>query len=183
MPEIGRRKKMESPKTMNHVVKYTYAYSVAYVTDNMLKSMKQVVSAIGLYPNKFLNLWETYSQGIEMWLADGDMRSMTLEVYNPIANTLIRRLDMDVRYSDLDGDGSFFWSDIDQIARAIEDAGVSPIDAEYGILVGIRHGSRVINNWRSVQERSIDHMVRQGLGKNSEAIGLGTNLSYLQPVA
>lgn len=168
---------------MNHVVKYTYAYSVAYVTDNMLKSMKQVVTAIGLDPNKFLNLWETYSQGIEMWLADGDMKSMTLEVYNPIANTLIRRWDMDVRYSDLDGDGSFFWSDTDRIARAIEDAGVSPIDAEYGILVGVRQGSRVINNWRSVQERSIDHMIRQGLGKNSETNGLGTNLSYLQPVA
>lgn len=169
--------------TMNRTVTYTYAYSVAYVTDNMLRSMRQIVTAIGLNPNKFLGLWETYSQGIEMWLADGDMKSMTLEVYNPVTNVLIQRWDMDVCYSERDGDGSFFWTDTDQIARAIENAGVCPVDAEYSILVGTRQGARVLSNWCYVQERSTHHMVRQSLGPNIEANGLGTSLSYLRPAA
>lgn len=176
--ENGKRKRTEGSKVMKRVVTYTYAYSVAYLTDNMLRSMRQVVNAIGLNPNKFLSLWTTYSQGIEMWLADGDMRSMTLEVYNPVANILIKRWIMDVRYSDFDGDGSFFWADTDRITRAIENTGICPIDAEYTIHVGTRPGARVLNDWCSVQERSADHVVRQGLGQNIE---LGTNLSYLRP--
>lgn len=183
MFENGKRRKTEGSKAMNRVVKYTYAYSVPYVTDNMLRSMRQIVNAIGLDPSKFLNLWETYSQGIEMWLADGDMRSMTLEVYNPVTNILIQQWIMDVCYSDHDGDGSFFWTDTDQIARAIESAGVCPIDAEYIIYVGTRPGARVLNNWCSVQESSADQMVRQSLGQNIEANELGASLSYLRPAA
>ena len=167
---------------MKQVVTYTYAYSVAYVTNNMLKSMRRIVTAVGLDPSKFLNLWETYSQGIEMWLADGDMRSMTLEVYNPVTNILIQRWIMDVCYSDRDGDGSF-WVDTDQISRAIELQGIRPINADYIIYVGTRPGARVLNNWLPVQERSADHMVRQSLGRNIEANGLGANLSYLRPAA
>lgn len=166
---------------MNQVATFTYAYSVAYVADNMLRSMKQIVTAIGLNPNKLLNLWETYSHGIEMWLADGDMRSITLEIYNPVTNILIQRWDTDVCYSKRDGDGSFIWTDTDQIARAIEDAGVCPIDAEYSIYVGIRIGARVLNNWCSVEERSAEKMERKSLGSNIEAKGLGTNLSHLRP--
>ena len=180
---ICRRKRAEGYKVMKRVVTYTYAYSVAYVTGNMLRSMRQIVTAIGLDPNKFLNLWETYSQGIGMWLADGDMRSMTLEIYNPVTNILIKRWIIDLRYSDLDGDGSFSWTDTDQIARVIESNGVCPIDAEYIICVGTRPGARVLNNWCSVQERSADHMARQGLGQNIEANELGTSLTYLRPAA
>ena len=167
---------------MKQVVTYTYAYSVAYVTNNMLKSMRRIVAAVGLDPSKFLNLWEAYSQGIEMWLADGDMRSMTLEIYNPVTSILITRWNMNFRYSDREGDGSF-WIDIDRVARAIEREGVCPINADYIIYVGTRPGARILNNWLPVQERSADHMVRQSLGRNIEANGLGTNLSYLRPAA
>lgn len=155
------------------VVTYSYTHSVTYVTDNMLKSIKEIVIASGLDPDKLLNLWGVVSDGIETWLRDGDMIMITLEVYKPSNNELIQRWDIEVCYTDGDsGDGSF-WFDTDQVDRAIRKSGVRPSEAKYDIILVTRPGSRVIRGWHSVDSRPTDHLVRQSLGRTIEANGLG----------
>ena len=161
---------------MVEVVTYSYTHSVTYVTDNMLRSMKGIIIASGLNPDKFMNLWGVVSRGVETWLRDGDLTMMTLEIYNPNDNRLIRRWDIDVCYSDSGGDGSF-WFDPDQISRTIIKSGIPPRDVRYDILISTRPGSRVIDGWYSVPNRPTDHLTRQNLGRTIEANGLGARMS------
>ena len=46
----------------------TYTHSVTYVTENILRSLQDIVRMSGLDPNKISDDWETIERGIRTWL-------------------------------------------------------------------------------------------------------------------
>ena len=155
----------------------TYTHSVTYVTDNILRSLQDIVRMSGLDPNKISDDWETLERGIRTWLDSKHLERIVLEVYNPSTDALIGRWDIDIAY-DWNGDSGRFWVDTDQIKAAIMKAGVWPSASKYRIVCSNKDGRSDVVGWTSTTLRSTTGMIKQSLGTTIEHNGLGAGASY-----
>lgn len=155
----------------------TYTHSVTYVTDNILRSLQDIVKLSGLNPSKISEDWETLERGIRTWIDSKHLETIVLEVYNPATNALIDRWDIDIAY-DWRGDNGRFWVDTEQIKTAIKKTGVWPIDAKYRVVCSNKDGSADVAGWSSTTLRSTSGMIKQSLGTTIEHSGLGAGASY-----
>lgn len=89
---------------MSTVATYSYTHSVTYVTDNILKSLKDIILLSGLGPEHFADRWESNTRAIKTWLGTGDLRKVILEIYNPATDKLVTRWDIDIVYLHQAGD-------------------------------------------------------------------------------
>lgn len=53
---------------MSAVSVYSYTHSVTYVTDNVLKSLKDIIRMSGLSPANLVNSWESKHRAIKTWI-------------------------------------------------------------------------------------------------------------------
>ena len=77
----------------------TYAYSVTFLTDKMMSSLKLIIILSGLDPSKYLSDWVVVERGIKKWLETRYLESVVLEVFNPRTDKLVGRWDFDINYS------------------------------------------------------------------------------------
>lgn len=154
----------------------TYTHSVTYVSDKMLKSLKDIILSSGLSPEKLTRDWEVLSRGIKTWLNTKDLESVHLEVYNPLTDKLIGRWDFEMYYG-YSGDGAF-WVDTDAINYHIIKAGVWPSNCDYRIVVTNKPGRLDVAGWSSATLRTTDGFVRQSIGTTIEGSGLSSGASY-----
>ena len=119
--------------------------------------------------------------GFETWLNAETLQTVSLEVYNPATDGLIRRWDLDVVYA-WTGTDSGFWVDTDQIRYAIKKAGVAPGNARYTIKLQNKDPHPSVPGWGSCNFRSTVGMVRQSIGGTIEHNGLGAATSYWRKV-
>ena len=160
----------------------TYIYSVTYVTDNILRSLQDIVRLSGLNPGKISNDWESLERGISTRLGSQHLEKIVLEAYNPATNGLIGRWDIEIAYG-WTGDDGRFWVDTEQIRMAILKAGVWPSESEYRIVCCNKDGRADVVGWSSTSLRSTVGMVKQSLGTTIEHNGLGANASYYRKVS
>src|SRR5262249_54046603 len=111
----------------------TYTHSVTYVTDNILRSLQDIVRMSGLNPAQISEDWDTLERGIKTWIESQHLETIVLEVYNPTTDELIGRWDIEISYG-WSGDSGRFWVDTDQIKTAIKKAGVWPSESRYRIV-------------------------------------------------
>lgn len=155
----------------------TYVHSVTYVTDNILRSLQDIVRLSGLNPTKISDDWEMLERGISTWINSKDLETIILEAYNPKTQKLIGRWDIEIAYG-WTGDDGRFWVDTEQIRRAILKAGVWPAESQYRIVCINKDGRPDVVGWSSTKLRSTDGMVKQSLGTTIEHNGLGASASY-----
>lgn len=161
---------------MTTVTVSTYTNTVTYVSDNIMRSLKDIVRLSGLNPSRLIGDWMTITLGIKTWLGTRDLKKVVLEIFNPSTDALILRWDIDIVYGD-SGDGDF-WADTEQIKYHIQKAGLAPSDAAYGLVVKTEFGSPDVEGWRKGSLRSTDGFVRHSLGTTINHNGLGGNLAY-----
>lgn len=166
---------------MTIVVVNSYTHSVAYLADNILKSLKDIIRLSGLDPSKFASKWESNTLALKTWLGTGDLERVVLEIYNPKTNTLVLRWDIDIAYGWTTGDGSF-WTDTDQLKYAIRKAGLAPAEATYDLLLHTKPGCPDVVGWSKGAYRSTSGMVRHSLGTTIEHSGLGASAAYWRTV-
>jgi len=154
----------------------TYAHSVTYVSDKMLKTLKDIIRSSGLSPEKMISEWDVLTRGIKKWLETQDLQHVHLEVYNPQTDKLIGRWDFEVFYG-YSGDGSF-WADSDAIAYHIKKAGFWPSSCDYRIVVITKPDRPDVDGWSGAVLRSTDGFVRQSIGTTIEGSGLSTGVGY-----
>lgn len=159
------------------VVVNTYAHSVTYVTDNILRSLQDIVRLSGLDPGKIADEWSTLERGIKTWMETKHLEKIVLEVFNPKTDALVGRWDIEIVY-DWSGDGGRFWVDTEQIKTAIRKAGVWPNESKYRIVCTNRDGRPEVVGWSSTTLRSTAGMIKQSLGTTIEHSGLGAGASY-----
>ncbi|MGU0811204.1 hypothetical protein ACSEQ5_24950 [Pseudomonas aeruginosa] len=162
---------------MSTVATYSYTHSVTYVTDNILKSLKDIIVLSGLNPEDFVNGWDSNSRAIKTWLGTGDLRKVVLEIYDPATDQLVTRWDIDIVYGWSDGDGSF-WTDTEQLKYAIKKAGVLPSQAKYKIMLDTHPDRPDVEGWSRGNYRSTEGMVKQSLGSTVEHSGLAGQAGY-----
>jgi hypothetical protein len=159
------------------VVVNTYAHSVTYVTDNILRSLQDIVRLCGLNPAKIADEWSTLERGIKTWIESKHLETIVLEVFNPQTYSLVGRWDIEIVY-DWKGDGGRFWVDTEQIKAAIKKAGVWPSESKYRIVCTNREGRPEVIGWSPTTLRSTTGMIKQSLGTTIEHSGLGAGASY-----
>ncbi|HEX04708.1 MAG TPA: HORMA domain containing protein, partial [Bacteroidetes bacterium] len=84
---------------MSAVAVYSYTQSVTYVADNMLKSLKDIIRLSGMDPSKLVGDWGVLLRGISRWIESQHLEVVTLEIFDPHTDELIRRWDIDVVYN------------------------------------------------------------------------------------
>lgn len=167
---------------MSAVAVNTYTHSVTYVTDNILKSLKDIIRLSGLQVTKLMNDWNILHDGIKRWVESGHLEHVTVEIYHPTTDSLIYRWDIHMVYTwSASGDGNF-WTDTDQLRYAIAKKGLTPAQANYEVKVHNKPGRPDVPGWASATYRSTDGMVRQSLGTTVEHNGLGATTSYWRHV-
>lgn len=166
---------------MTSVVVSTYTHSVTYVTDNILKSLKDIIVLSGLDPTKLADQWEVIHRGIKTWMDSQHLECVVLEIYHPTTDALLFRWDIDITYG-WNGDSGNVWTDTDQLRFAIRKQGVSPAEAKYRVVVTTKPGRTDVDGWSSCSLRSTDGFVRQSLGSTINHSGLGGGASYWRKV-
>lgn len=160
----------------------TYTHSVTYVTDNILRSLQDIVRLSGLDPSQIAEEWEVLERGIKTWIDSKHLETIVLEVYNPSTEVLIGRWDIDIAY-EWSGDSGRFWVDTEQIKIAIKKAGVWPGSSKYGIICKTKSGRADVVGWSTTTFRSTTGMIKQSLGTTIEHSGLGAGASYYRKVS
>jgi hypothetical protein len=166
---------------MTTVTVNTYTHSVTYVTDNILKTLKDIIALSGLNPGKFVGNWNSNHRAIKAWIESGHLTSVVLEIKHPQTGALIIRWDLTIAYGWGSGDGSF-WTDTDAIKFAIKKAGVMPSEADYRIVLTTKPGEPAVDGWSDCSFSSLDGFVRQTVGSAISHNGLGASASYWRKV-
>ena len=161
----------------------TYTHSVTYVTDNILRSLQDIVRLSGLDPAQIADDWTVLERGISTWIESKHLETIVLEVHNPSTGVLIGRWDIDIAYEWSGDGGGRFWVDTEQIKIAIRKAGVWPGSSKYRIVCQSKNGRADVNGWSTTTLRSTVGMVKQSLGTSIEHSGLGAGTSYYRKVS
>jgi hypothetical protein len=162
---------------MTSVTVNTYTHSVTYVSENVLKSLKDIIVLSGLDPASFTTDWNSYALALRTWMDSEHLECVTLELYNPKTDALVGRWDLDVSYGRSADDGKF-WVDTDQLRYAIKKAGLMPAETKYRVIMHTRPGRPDVAGWSPCELRSTSGMVRQSLGSTVEHCGLGASAAY-----
>jgi hypothetical protein len=157
----------------------TYAYSVTYLADKMLRGLHELIRDLGLDPRRFADDWGSSERALSTWLESRHLYKVALEIYDPRhPDDAILVPEFDIVYgSDQDDDGSF-WVDSEALRYEILKAGVLPSQCLYSLLCFNRTGRPDVDGWGAVGGRSRDGMNRYVAGKTINAPGLSANSGY-----
>ena|SRR5579871_959776 len=159
----------------------TYTHSVTYVTDKLLKSIKDIIRLSGLDPSKFVDDWDWMERGIKKWLETQDLEKVILEVYDPKTDGLVGRWDFEIYYG-YRGDGSF-WLDPDLIRYNIKKQGAIPSQCAYRLLTTTKPNRPDVLGWTRTPSRSTEGFVQQSIGTAIDGSGLSAGASYWRKVS
>jgi len=154
----------------------SYAYTVTYVTTKMLLMLKELIREIGLDPSNFVNDWDSNERAISTWLDSRHLERVTLEIYNPRNDALVKRWDISVLYASV-GDGSL-WVDTDAIRYTILKAGLVPSTCLYDIKVKNKPGRPDVQGWGPCEFRSTEGFERYTVGATVGGNDLSGHTAY-----
>ncbi|MGE3074433.1 MAG: HORMA domain containing protein [Dehalococcoidia bacterium] len=156
----------------------TYAHTVTFLTDKMLRSLQQIVRDSGLSPDKIASDWKLLEAGVSTWLTNRELNTLSLEVFGPPRDELVGRWDFDIIYDDHSNSDGGMWVDSDAIRHAIKKAGVWPVSCSYRILASVADGHAPVAGWGSTQFRSTASSTRFSVGTTIGANGAGAGAAY-----
>jgi hypothetical protein len=154
----------------------TYTHSVTYVTDQMLRSLKFIITNTGLNPEKFVGDWASYELAVKTWLESRHLQSVVLEIVSPGGN-LVTRCDFEIDYGYGNGDGAM-WVDTDALRFAIAKFGVIPSSCTYNIKLLNAAGRPDVFGWESGTFLSTDGYIKQNLGTTIGTHTIGAAASF-----
>lgn len=155
----------------------TYTYSLTYLSEKLVYSLKEVIRESGLDPGRLANDWESTQDAVHTWLSTRDLLAVTLEVYSPWTDKLVLRWDFDVMY-DVQGDGSM-WVDGDDLRYHIIKKGQVPSTCKYRVILRTKPGHPNVPGWGPCEFRSINGLSRHSIGTMINAAnGLGSRAAY-----
>lgn len=155
----------------------TYTYSITYLAEKLLLSLKDVIRETGLDPAKLTDDWEVLQDGISTWLGTRDLETVHLEIYDLKDDSLVLRWDLEIVY-DAYSDGGM-WVDTDDLRYHILKAGRAPLKCKYSVKVHTKNGRPDVDGWYRCSFRSTDGMSRHSIGTMINASnGLGSRAAY-----
>lgn len=154
----------------------THSHSVAYVTDQMLRSLRSIITWTGLDPKQFVDEWASYELAVRTWLDSQHLQTVVIEITNT-SGGLATRWDFSVDYGYGSGDGSM-WADTQALKFAIAKAGVQPSECKYSISLLTKPGKSSVAGWGTGTLLSTDGFTKQSVGTTIGTHTIGTQASY-----
>jgi hypothetical protein len=163
--------------TVTHV--NVYAYSVTYLTDQMLRSLQTLIRELGLSPRRFADDWPSSERAISTWLNSRHLERIALEIYDPATpSEAILVPEFEVVYGYGDDDDGGFWIDAEALRYEILKTGTLPSECSYSLICFTKPGRPDVDGWGPVASRSREGMTRYVAGTTIGAPGLAANSSY-----
>jgi len=159
----------------------TYTHSVTYVTDQMLRSLKLLVTLIGLDQTKFIEQWPIYERGVKTWLESGHLQTVILEVSHP-SHGLVTRCDFSIDYGYGNGDGSM-WVDTEALKYSITKIGVIPAQCNYSVSVLTAAGRPSVEGWGTGTLLPTTNFIKQSLGTTIGTHAIGAQAGYWRKIS
>jgi len=162
----------------------TYSYSVTFVTDKMLTSLKRVILWSGLDPARLTGEehWKVLERGVKTWLDSKDLEMLTLEVYRPGTNVLVNRWDFPIEYGYGSSDDGSMWVDPDAIHYAIKKCGFDPAGCDYRIVATTKPGRPDVAGWGPATLLSTTGFIRHSVGTTIATNSLAASTAYWRKV-
>jgi hypothetical protein len=154
----------------------TSVYTVTYVTEKLLLSIKEIIRESGLSPAKMAGQWDSLERGISTWIRSRHLKQVYLEIFDPVKKKLVCRWDLDIVYG-YGGDGEF-WVDTDAIKYHIAKAGAIASTCEYRICVDHSSQAPSVEGWTHCTLYSTNGLSRFSVGTTIGSSGIGASLSY-----
>ena len=154
----------------------TYTHSVTYVTDQMLRSLRYIITWSGLDPNNFVSEWSSYERAVQTWLQSRHLKTVVLEIISS-SGSLVTRCDFDIDYTYGGGEGAM-WVDTDAIKFAIAKFGTIPSQCKYSITLMTSPGRPDVYGWGTGNLLSTSGFVKQSLGTTIGTHAIGTQAAY-----
>jgi len=155
-----------------------YSYSVTYVTEQMLNSLRRIIIWIGLDPTNFVSSWTSTELAVSTWLRSRHLRNVELEIYNPKSNSYVGGWEFTIDYTYGSDDDGAMWVDTDAIRNAIIKCGVIPAACKYRLLLYTSSGEPSVPGWGPGTALSKDGFVRQSVGTAIGTFAIGAQASY-----
>jgi hypothetical protein len=154
----------------------TSVYTVTFVTDQLLRTVKEIIKLVGLDPSNMS--WSSTENAVKTWLTSRHLRTITLEIYNPVSDKLVTRWDLAIDYNHSTDSEEKFWNDLEAVKFAIAKAGIVPSTCSYRIVIDNAPGRPDVAGWSSTSYRSTVGLVKQNLGTTIGTSSLGAETSY-----
>lgn len=158
----------------------SHTHTATYVATNLLRSLRQLLTAAGLDPGKFMSSWSLWEDGVAHWLSQRSLESLVLEIYDPAdaVNDFRGRFDFTLDYS-YGGDGDL-WIDPDTIAFTVMKSGSYPSSCRYRLVATTASWATdpPTGTWILVSLRSTEGFTRHNVGTSVAGGSTAASLSY-----
>lgn len=165
---------------MSVVAVNTYTQSVTYVSDQMLRSLKTIVTKSGLSAQKLGNEWASIDLALRTWLGSRDLEGVVLEVLHPTTGSLVTRWDATINYG-YSGEGEM-WADTDALRYAIAKAGAVASTCDYRVVLQTKVHRPDVPGWSPTTFRSTAGFVRHSVGTTIGTHAIGSDFGYWRPL-
>lgn len=159
----------------------TYTHTVAFVTDKMLGSLKQIIVGIGLNPANFVGSWSSYDRALKAWLETKDLTEAVLEVTSS-TGAFVTRCDFTIDYSYGNGEGEM-WVDPDAVRHEITKMGKFPSECNYQLKLRVKPGAPEVQGWGDCEFLSTAGFTKQSIGTVIGTSSIGAQASYWRKVS
>lgn len=157
----------------------TAAHTTTFVTEQLLKTVKEIIKLVGLDPTK-LN-WSSTETAVNIWLKSRHLKVITLEIYHPTSDALVRRWDLAIDYDHSTNADEAFWNDLEAVQFAIAKAGLVASTCDYRIVIDNLPGRPDVQGWGPTAYKSTEGMVKQNIGTTIGTSSIGSSTSYWRP--
>jgi Bacterial HORMA domain 2 len=121
-------------QTYAHTTTFTQAHSIAFLSDNLRNTLREVIRENGLSPERLMQDWETIERGIQTWLRSGHLTNIVVEFYKPGSTTLSAKWEFPIGYSGSGVDDDM-WLDKNYLRQLIAKSARPSKDCAYRILL------------------------------------------------
>jgi hypothetical protein len=150
----------------------TLVYVATHFTDKMLMLLGNIIRDSGLSMTYFTSIRATLERGIKAWLISGHLRKVTLEIFNPGTETLIRRWDLD--WDKCAAAEALFWVDVGDIRYHIKKSGAVSTDCGYKFLADTAPGRPNVEGWGEGKYADTSGLKQYSLGTTISGGGHGS---------
>jgi hypothetical protein len=154
----------------------TRTNTITYVTDQVMRSVKDIIGLVGLDPTSLD--WESTETALGAWLGSEHLQVVTLEIYSPRTDALVHRWDITIDYNHGTNADETFWNDLAATKYAIAKAGQVAKDCKYDIKVKNKPGHPDVAGWGSCSYRSTEGMVKQSVGTTIGSSSIGAQTDF-----
>jgi Bacterial HORMA domain 2 len=119
---------------------YTRTHSITFLSDNLRNTLREVIHAYGISPDRLMQDWLTIERGIKRWLETGHLKSVVVEFYKPGSSVASARWDFPAGYEGSGADDDM-WRDKAYLRQLIAKSARPTLDCIYRITLSVKAGA------------------------------------------